>query len=342
MHNNNFNLIRLTAALQVLVVHMCNHLKFEGVLISTIKMFPGVPIFFFVSGFLISAAYERNGKDGSAKFFINRILRIYPALLLCVAFSTIAVLMTGYLQTQVFSLGHFLFWMLGQSSFLQFYNPDFMRGFGVGVLNGALWTITVELQFYILMPILFVMASRYRILFFSLMFISIFVNLFILFYNDWSDLRIKLLSVTFLPWVYIFLFGVFASQYRNQVTLFLDKFRLRWLFLLYVITMFSIGSFSQNSSNSINPISVLLLACCIFKIIKINIHLPKTARTFVSRNDFSYGVYLFHMPMINIIMYTGIFSGFVYGQPIAVFSLTLLAAMFSWFFIEKPALKFKR
>jgi peptidoglycan/LPS O-acetylase OafA/YrhL len=41
---------------------------------------------------------------------------------------------------------------LAQLSIVQFYNPDFLRGYGVGVLNGSLWTISVELQFYVMLP----------------------------------------------------------------------------------------------------------------------------------------------------------------------------------------------
>lgn len=39
-------------------------------------------------------------------------------------------------------------------SFVQFYNPDWLRGFGTGVLNGSLWSIPVELQYYVLLPFL--------------------------------------------------------------------------------------------------------------------------------------------------------------------------------------------
>ncbi len=46
-------------------------------------------------------------------------------------------------------------WLAGQVSFLQFFNPEQFRGFGIGVANGALWTITVELQFYVFIPLLY-------------------------------------------------------------------------------------------------------------------------------------------------------------------------------------------
>jgi peptidoglycan/LPS O-acetylase OafA/YrhL len=52
-------------------------------------------------------------------------------------------------------------WAAAQLSFLQFYNPDFMRHYGTGVLNGSVWTICVELQFYVPIPLLYwLMHSR--------------------------------------------------------------------------------------------------------------------------------------------------------------------------------------
>ena len=81
----------------------------------------------------------------------NRILRIYPALILCTFISVVCVYLTGYLSSQGVKFGELILWVAGQISFVQFYNPDFMRAFGVSVLNGSLWSITVELQFYILL-----------------------------------------------------------------------------------------------------------------------------------------------------------------------------------------------
>lgn len=37
-----------------------------------------------------------------------------------------------------------------QATFLQFWTPASLRGYGVGTPNGALWTICVLIQFYII------------------------------------------------------------------------------------------------------------------------------------------------------------------------------------------------
>ena len=71
----------------------------------------------------------------------------------------------------------FFLWFVAQSTFFQFFNPDFLRGFGVGVLNGSLWTIALELQFYILTPILFWLVSKNRIFFGLLLVLFLILNM---------------------------------------------------------------------------------------------------------------------------------------------------------------------
>lgn len=50
-----------------------------GRFLAFIDLFPGVPIFFFISGFLISKSFEENSV--LKEYALNRILRIYPGLL---------------------------------------------------------------------------------------------------------------------------------------------------------------------------------------------------------------------------------------------------------------------
>ncbi len=62
---NNFDLIRLFAAFQVALVHVFRIMEIEtawvgSFILHLFYLFPGVPIFFFISGFLISRSYENN------------------------------------------------------------------------------------------------------------------------------------------------------------------------------------------------------------------------------------------------------------------------------------------
>lgn len=47
-------------------------------------------------------------------------------------------------------------------SVVQFYNPDLLRGYGVGVLNGSVWTIPVELQYYAVLPLLYLAVKAFK------------------------------------------------------------------------------------------------------------------------------------------------------------------------------------
>ena len=80
---NNFDLLRLFAASQVAYLHISRNLEIQltGLPLALkycLEYFPGVPIFFVISGFLISISFDRN--PDLRAYTINRILRIYPAL----------------------------------------------------------------------------------------------------------------------------------------------------------------------------------------------------------------------------------------------------------------------
>ena len=60
---NNFDLIRLLAAFQVVIAHGIIHLKINNPLSSLsyiLNYFPGVIVFFTISGFLITSSLQRN------------------------------------------------------------------------------------------------------------------------------------------------------------------------------------------------------------------------------------------------------------------------------------------
>ena len=159
---NNFDLLRLFAAMQVVFNHVVHNMDVTlPAILAGIQyylyLFPGVPIFFFISGFLISKSYENN--DRAAEFAQNRILRLYPGLIICVMLSFLLIFASGYMGETKAEFMDWTLLFLAKTSFLQFYNPDFMRSYGDGVLNGSLWTITVELQFYIMVPVIYALFN---------------------------------------------------------------------------------------------------------------------------------------------------------------------------------------
>src|ERR671923_2413461 len=117
---NNFDTLRLLAASQVVLVHSIEHLRIPlgnpwRSIYDLLNLFPGVPIFFVISGFLISMSFERNS---DIKYYArNRLLRIYPALWVCLAVSLLSVTFLGYWERSNVSAGSLIPWLIAQLTF---------------------------------------------------------------------------------------------------------------------------------------------------------------------------------------------------------------------------------
>ncbi|ADZ12123.1 acyltransferase [Riemerella anatipestifer] len=162
--HNNLDLIRFFAAIQVVFRHVFYKHDFENKSLNLIKeiilAFPGVPIFFMVSGFLIYWSFERNSNNPK-KYLKNRLLRIYPALWFCLFITVIVVLIADKNKVILQNVEMFLIWILGQLSIIQFWTPNFLKFFGEGSPNASLWSICVELQFYFFVPLLYYLVKKY-------------------------------------------------------------------------------------------------------------------------------------------------------------------------------------
>jgi peptidoglycan/LPS O-acetylase OafA/YrhL len=336
---NRFNLLRLLAAAQVLLVHSLNHLNYAGPLLSLLKSIPGVPVFFFISGMLISHAYRRTQSVGLRAFFRNRALRIFPALWAVVLLSAAMLFAVGFLEPSFLLSPRFLVWMAGQSSVVQFYNPDFLRSFGVGVLNGALWTISVELQFYLLTPLLVFLLQRRPIGFALIFVMSLSLNLWLRFAPTGSPFLLSLLYVSSLPWLYMFMTGMLAVLRLKWLKELVAKWPWAVWLALYAAAMTLIGDYEANASNAIHPLAFGVLAMVVLKA-AFPSHLKEgVVASFIQRNDLSYGLYLVHMPVINLLLYLG-WSPPGWDLATAV-SASLMLALLSWFCVERPALRRK-
>jgi peptidoglycan/LPS O-acetylase OafA/YrhL len=344
---NNFDLIRLLAAVQVAVNHSAAHLNVnssQSVFFKVTSLFPGVPVFFFISGFLISRAFENNPVP--AEFARNRILRIYPALLCCFVVSVAMVWLSGYRSPLKPSLHELLLWVLAQVSVGQFYNPEFLRDYGVGVLNGSIWTITVELQFYILVPVLYALLAlqrapqartNHRLFLLVLLFLVMNEGYVLAAPHHAGELWHKLVGVTFVPWFYMFLVGVAAQRSFHSVQPYLARKFLVVLAGYCVLAWVLSSNFGWSLGNDLNPLffSGLALLSLVAAFSR-----PELSDRVLRRNDMSYGVYLYHMPVVNLLLALG-----VAATPTALaaaLGATLLLALGSWFVIEKPALRLKR
>ena len=337
-NRNNFDLIRLLAALQVVLIHGMEHFHWGGESLahSVLWAIPGVPVFFVISGFLISASWERSGSP--VAYLRNRFLRIYPGLWVCFLVSLATVFLIYRPDFTVRELG---IWVAAQLTIGQFYNPDALRGYGTGVLNGSLWTIPVELQFYIVLPVLYWLLRRIhwnRLAIAALFLALVGVNQAFLHFaaGDQSLVR-KLIQVTLAPYLYMFCLGILLQRNFWFVERFLAgrALPIAILYAAWSLVAFALGI--EYGGNRVNPVSAILLSVLVISVGYTGV---ERFGRILRGNDISYGMYIYHMVWMNALLQLALFSAGVNMALLLAF--TIASATLSWLLIEKPALGLKK
>lgn len=152
------DVLRATAALMVFVYH-CAERFLEPVkpayFPSLAQGQAGVALFFSLSGYLIFATLERSYSDSSGgpprswyvSFWIRRFCRIYPLYL----FSLAAVLALSPEWRTTYHIPYMVAHLFGMHSFTRSWH---------GAFNGVLWSLAIEIQFYVIAPFVYLAVRR--------------------------------------------------------------------------------------------------------------------------------------------------------------------------------------
>ena len=341
--NNHLNFFRLLFALQVVYMHSTEWLKIPllwgGHVDKFLRLFPGVPLFFLVSGFLITDSYlnSRNLKE----YFIKRALSINILVLelaMYVGKNFNGISLFRYVE-------YFILYVITACLDLADiiigapYNFD---GFFSSYPSGVLWTLSVELSFYIILP--FILCVKKAIIRNLLLIFLFFVSMIIPaiadenFYSD--SIFNSLLGLMCLPYLWIFIIGVVMRLYWLKIKKYLKDYGL-FYFIFYLIFCFIVIKFG----NGLGDYKRGLQISTVFQIFLLALAMFSMAFSYtnfkIDRNtDLSYSVYLYHMLVVQILISLG-FSGSLWLYIIVV-AVTFAIACVSWNFIEKPALKLKQ
>ncbi|KAF0809833.1 nodulation protein X [Alcanivorax sp. S71-1-4] len=330
---NNLDLLRLVFAAQVMLFHGFHHILHEK--IGWLDHIPGVPAFFFISGFLIYAAYTR-----SPSIFLysqNRFLRLFPGLVFVTLGGVGVVLLAkggGFIADNIAVIAG---WGLAQTTLGQAYNPSIFRDIGVGVINGSLWTITVEILFYICIPVVVWMERfvRHIVVIITIISASIYCAIELDYLSaslGGHSLR-EYARLTPVYWGWMFGLGILAFKYRQYVPLKASMAVASVLVCSMLAWLDLQGPLFSAKGNYIGLLYYLPYAYLIYYV---SFAFPLVRL----KNDISYGVYIWHMPLVNLLLVVGFANAVV--NLLLVFALTILFAWFSWKYIEKPALSMKR
>ena len=160
---NEIDLLRFLAALAVVFFH----LSFRGYTADAMTVMPypalssvskygylGVEIFFMISGFVILMT----AANGSLRdFAISRVVRLYPAFWACCTITFLVTIAIGG-SRHTATIGQYLVNMTMLSGFV-----------GVPSIDGAYWSLYVEIKFYALVALVLVAGKIHK----SQMFIAV-------------------------------------------------------------------------------------------------------------------------------------------------------------------------
>jgi peptidoglycan/LPS O-acetylase OafA/YrhL len=335
---NNFDLLRLFAALEVLLLHSFSRLNLKVPLFfEVMSNFPGVLMFFIMSGFMISASLERS--SSLKKYFTNRFTRIYPALILCIIVTVVVIYFSSGIS---FASKEGVTWFFLQCIGI-IYTPSFLTPFGFGSYNGSLWTIPLELQFYMVLPVVYFIVTRFTkdykkqslwlvgfFVFFSL--IAFFIRLYFVAADPSQETLVqKLIRYSFMNSIYAFMFGVVMQRYKIHQKAWIYGKGLFWL-VAYLIVCYLVPT-----NNYTFVILIMMLGIT-------TISLAYTGTSLSHRlfhgNDISYGFYIYHGLVMGVFVELNIIGQYRYIIYIIAFTVAL--ASLSWYLLEKPILKRKR
>lgn len=328
----SLNGIRAICILIVIGSHMVNSANFPKELTRSWGYLfdgsTGVTIFFVLSGFLITYLLiqeeEKNGSISLKYFFIRRILRIFP----------------------VYYLVLFTYFILQQVNILQFTTTQWISSltytkniFGGSWVDGHLWSLAVEEQFYLIWPVVFKYSSEKTrsIFIFATMLLAPACRI-IYYYLKMPDLPYSLLTnIDCLMW------GCFGAICLPQFIKFLEKlefinpilFAIPILFVIYLQKSLLIGLFTVPFSKSVTSFFALLLIISYSNRNSGIIYKFLNLKSVIWLGTLSYSLYIWQQLFFTPAL------GKLHLLPLNLV-LILIVAIASYYLVEKPFLKLKQ
>ncbi len=326
--------LRFIAILSVLIYHTNNRLEvllpnYHNFLTKLFKTgYLGVEIFFGISGYILSVqVLNLMAKDKFTykDYFKRRLRRIEPPFLI----STLAIFSLWFFfgSTPKQELVNSLFSVITYTS--NFFNKN--------LINVVTWSLEIEIQFYLLLPLFLILYINKPKLFYLTLVFMVFMGLFAFNYN-W--IPFKLLPA----YSQYFLIGVIVAVLSVKQKI-LNTYFVGANFLI-VFTIFYLGL----NFNLISQFLILILILILFN----NVLILKKGIGFLKYNlvaiigGMCYTIYLWHYPVMTL-FFRSVFShieklnlGDAALYWICLLGLTsfqILLSFFLFILFEKPFMK---
>jgi len=327
MTGNRFDLIRLVLASAVFAYHAIALTAFGGTgpLEARFALAAELSIqgFFIVSGALVAGSLARS--ESVMDYAGKRIRRLYPAYAVVIL---IPAAVSLALTSDIEGVGRYVGANL---VFLNFLSPD-LPGLFAGnrftAVNGALWTLKVEVMFYVALPVIALLMRAF---------------------GKAGWIVLVLLCAGGEAWRYFVpvlidhpLAPELARQLPGQMAFFASGMALwsLWSAAKARPLVFGVLGLALLAASVAHPYAAPLRAAGLAGVIAAIAFLPGPALNAARFGDVSYGVYITHFPILQAMIMAGLFVQLGYAAGFAAAALLVFAASFLlWHLVEKPALR---
>ena len=335
--DNNFNLIRIVAALAVLVTHSFALAIGSGdaePFRESLGMTMGsiaVDVFFITSGFLVTSSLLN--RQSTIEFIWARVLRIFPALLVMLFLTVFAlgVFFTSTPMPTYLSSGITFTYLAKCATLFMGVSYTLPGVFDSNpyksAVNGSLWTLPYEVRMYAILAIVWIalrITPKLRPTAFQIIVVTFAFSAGILllanhFYFHSESYFLKL----------FFMFFAGAAFYVLREYIVLS----RWLFWLFVIGL----SIAISNKYVFFVVYVLAIGYILFYLA----YVPSgVIRRYNQLGDYSYGVYIYAFPVQQAV--AALIPGVSVPQMMILSAtITIVLATLSWHLLEKRCLSLK-
>jgi len=343
-----FDFLRIGLAVSIVAFHCILQLGHFGVDRTPLWFaeYALVPMFFALSGFLVTGSAMRLSLKN---FLINRGLRILPALAVDVVVCALVIgpLMTTLPLAQYFSGADFFKYFLNVTGYIHYALPGVFKDHINYRVNGALWTVPYEMFCYCLMSLLIISRWVRRpmgvVAFIAVLMAAkvAVIHLGHLLPNNADAALSFIFDSKGTRLLVTFLLGILVFQMKHRIPY-------SWPLFAGCCLVCAVAAFGHDRTHLTSLISddysllpLLVYITCFLGVTPIPV--PK----FVHSGDYSYGIYLYHDPFLQVII--SLFPALVFRPIIGVPALFLLGmpvvavvATCSWHFVEKPILGLRK
>lgn len=320
--------LRALAVLLVFVFHLNSSWLTGG--------FVGVDIFFVISGFLVSSIIlhkKDKGTFGFADFYIGRIKRIVPVFLLMLIFVGLVgawVYLSGDIQGLRKNMFHSAI----------FNSNNYLAGldnyFGASSQENPLlhtWTLSIEMQFYFLLPLFLILVKRKYLVPLSIVIIILLFGYS--FYNSTFLDNKSTMYFSLLARIPEFLIGtVFAVKAKN-IKEFIGKNQ-NVVSIVSLIGIIVCGIFYTEYINF--PGLWVILPCIFAGIILITTDSKVNAlfsnKILVHIGELSYSIYLWHWAIMAFVRYYYVRVDLLWYEMIIIIISTYVLSWLSYTYVE--------